>query len=251
MRPVPERQAAKAAGEKSYFTGKPCKNGHIARRSTASGCCLLCIRMNCSKWETSREWPPERTKAKEIGSPFYSTGKPCKNGHASKRRVLDGRCAHCAVARARKWTRARPGYEAAAARRRRAKDPTGHRAEVKRWASKNRDHVRAALAAWKAANIEYARAYGAVYQQKRRAHKAKNGGFYTTGDVLALRIKQGGLCAACRKSAKLEVDHIVAVIRGGSNDPINLQLLCRQCNASKGARDMVEWATEHGFVLDV
>lgn len=34
-------EAAKR-GESEYFTGKPCKNGHIAFRSTVSGACKEC-----------------------------------------------------------------------------------------------------------------------------------------------------------------------------------------------------------------
>jgi hypothetical protein len=37
------RSQAKAAGLKFYFTGKPCKNGHIAERY-AAGRCVLCTR---------------------------------------------------------------------------------------------------------------------------------------------------------------------------------------------------------------
>jgi hypothetical protein len=37
------RKAAIAAGLSKYFTGKPCKNGHISPRYTASGTCETCI----------------------------------------------------------------------------------------------------------------------------------------------------------------------------------------------------------------
>ena len=33
---------AKADGLPSYFTGKPCKNGHVASRHTAGGNCSIC-----------------------------------------------------------------------------------------------------------------------------------------------------------------------------------------------------------------
>jgi len=33
---------ARAKGESFYFTGVPCKNGHVAKRSTFSRCCLEC-----------------------------------------------------------------------------------------------------------------------------------------------------------------------------------------------------------------
>jgi len=47
-------------------------------------------------------------------------------------------------------------------------------------------------------------------------------------------------CQMCgdtaKEGAKLEVDHIHPVSKGGSNNPDNLQVLCRDCNAGKGAQ---------------
>lgn len=36
------RKDAKAAGLARYFTGQPCKRGHIAERITANGTCMIC-----------------------------------------------------------------------------------------------------------------------------------------------------------------------------------------------------------------
>lgn len=36
------RSAAIEAGEKFYNTGKPCKRGHVAKRSTMDGSCSAC-----------------------------------------------------------------------------------------------------------------------------------------------------------------------------------------------------------------
>jgi hypothetical protein len=44
-----------------------------------------------------------------------------------------------------------------------------------------------------------------------------------------------GKCVKCRKAEKLEFDHIIPVIKGGSNTERNVQLLCEQCNRAKGA----------------
>jgi hypothetical protein len=43
-------------------------------------------------------------------------------------------------------------------------------------------------------------------------------------------------CAACGNllSAHYEVDHRVALWRGGANDAANLQAMCRECHANKG-----------------
>jgi hypothetical protein len=41
-----ERAAAKAAGQTTYFTGRPCKFGHVVDRVTSSGSCGECSKAN-------------------------------------------------------------------------------------------------------------------------------------------------------------------------------------------------------------
>ncbi|HEU5019672.1 MAG TPA: hypothetical protein VFT69_17070 [Pseudolabrys sp.] len=41
----PTREMAKALGAKHYFTGDPCKRGHIAPRFTAKFACIECSRI--------------------------------------------------------------------------------------------------------------------------------------------------------------------------------------------------------------
>jgi 5-methylcytosine-specific restriction endonuclease McrA len=47
-------------------------------------------------------------------------------------------------------------------------------------------------------------------------------------------------CQMCGVTAKdgatLEIDHIYPVSKGGTNELDNLQVLCRECNAGKGAQ---------------
>lgn len=49
--------------------------------------------------------------------------------------------------------------------------------------------------------------------------------------------RDGHLCQLCREAPATEVDHIVPRVRGGSDDPANLQAACRWCNAQKNAGD--------------
>ena len=44
-----------------------------------------------------------------------------------------------------------------------------------------------------------------------------------------------GQCVKCGGREKLEFDHIIPVVSGGSNTERNIQLLCEGCNRSKGA----------------
>jgi hypothetical protein len=56
-------------------------------------------------------------------------------------------------------------------------------------------------------------------------------------DILS---RDGYCCQACgakaADGAELHIDHIHPVSKGGTNDPVNLQALCRDCNLGKGAR---------------
>lgn len=53
--------------------------------------------------------------------------------------------------------------------------------------------------------------------------------------------RDGGTCVACGSTEHLTVDHILPVSRGGTNEPDNLQCLCRHCNSTKGKRTNDEW----------
>jgi len=44
-----------------------------------------------------------------------------------------------------------------------------------------------------------------------------------------------GKCVKCSSNEKLEFDHVIPVSKGGANTERNIQLLCENCNRSKGA----------------
>jgi len=43
------RAEAKAKGLKRYFTGKPCKHGHVAERQVYNATCVVCERAAMKK----------------------------------------------------------------------------------------------------------------------------------------------------------------------------------------------------------
>src|SRR5271157_247897 len=62
--PLISRQEAKAQGLKRYFTGKPCKHGHVAERLVLDGNCLGCARISAKKGSANyRKNRPEKVNA--------------------------------------------------------------------------------------------------------------------------------------------------------------------------------------------
>ena len=63
-------------------------------------------------------------------------------------------------------------------------------------------------------------------------------------DVKADKFAKSNICPGCKKEKELEdmdLDHIVPKVRGGQDQWRNYQLLCRNCNTSKGGKGMAEW----------
>lgn len=54
-------------------------------------------------------------------------------------------------------------------------------------------------------------------------------------------IKQGQLCAYCNERRADTMDHVLPLVRGGTNYEGNLAPACRKCNSSKSGWTMIEW----------
>ena len=111
-----------------------------------------------------------------------------------------------------------------------------HREE---WAERNRRYYKAH------------RAESLVYWRARKARKLAATGTHTAADIRAQYKRQRGKCFWGRKvnpecDVSLEngfhADHVVPLIKGGSNGMENLVLACPSCNLRKGTKHPMEWA---------
>ena len=68
------RKEAKATGAKYYFTGEPCKHGHVALRKT-KGTCIQCLKVEWGKENNRRSTLPKSEAAKAAGRRYYERNR--------------------------------------------------------------------------------------------------------------------------------------------------------------------------------
>jgi 5-methylcytosine-specific restriction endonuclease McrA len=167
--------------------------------------------------------------ARILGLRRFFTGKPHLCGHVGERYVSNGGCVLCISDGYSKW---------------RETNLERDRARGRRWAELHRERAKERTRAWQIANPDEA----ATLSRNWKARKRNADGSHSVEDIELIRLQQKDKCVYCMKelSGKGEVDHIIALSRGGTNYPANLQLVCRCCNASKNARDHIEFAKSLG-----
>jgi hypothetical protein len=134
-----------------------------------------------------------------------------------------------------------------------------NKARFKRWYEENKDKNKINSRKWREGNREKDRFMAmrwvtnnpekaATIRRNRIARLKGAEGSHTAEEIAKLLKKQNGLCTGCKKDIKTSytVDHIVPLIRGGSNRIENIQLMCKSCNCSKGAKDMQEFLEYRG-----
>jgi hypothetical protein len=76
------RKAARARGLRNYFTGEPCKRGHIAERAV-SGCCVECRRVRARE-----RWAAD-PKYREAQQTLRANNPDLAAGYAREHRARD------------------------------------------------------------------------------------------------------------------------------------------------------------------
>jgi len=125
----------------------------------------------------------------------------------------------------------------------------------KRWRKKNPQKSRATCKAYyeknKAKELERAKTkfkkfktngYSDKHRLNQRVNKHKRrvskecSAPLTTIEWLQILENAGGCCESCGSSEDITIDHIIPVSKGGKHTAKNIQVLCRKCNSSKGAK---------------
>jgi hypothetical protein len=132
-RNIISRDEAKALGLKHYFTGVPCKHGHIGERSVRSGRCLECGRARSAKWKATNPERVREMRRKHRAANLEKVRE--KDREATRKQYIKNKDK---IRSKRAAWRAENKEEIAAYQR--------------QWYAKNKDRVRSKQAAWRAAN---------------------------------------------------------------------------------------------------
>lgn len=231
MKPIITKADAKAQGLARYFTGRPCRRGHVVERHTEIGDCVECRRNYFRTYMAERRLKnPEKTKEER-----------------------------------RNWRRRNPEKVKAGYRRYHAKHTEKIRARCREYRKANIEKLRARGRLYNQTNSETVKKRAEAWRlenpdrclanrQKRRARKQGAVGQFSADDIREIRKLQRNRCAepSCRRSLrgiKAHADHIMPLALGGSNERRNIQLLCPKCNRSKWATDPIDYAKRKGRLL--
>ena len=205
------RADARAKGLTRYFTGKPCKYGHITERTISSNVCLQCGRQRTAQWIADN---PEQKRNNDRKSYL-------KHFNRAKETYT-------------KWY---------------SKNSARQKSNMKSWYIKHKEQHLERFKIWCAKNHEKKR----VIDRNRRARQSGSEGTHTVTEVMILLEKQKWICAGpmCQTSLRKarHLDHIMPLIKGGSNNIANLQWLCPTCNLRKYTKDPIDFAQENGLLL--
>ena len=143
------RSEAKALGAPQYFTGKPCKQGHLAPKFTCSGSCTECLAAR--RREYMREWSEKNPEVKkQRAAEWYQ-----KNREEVIERVRANYYKDVDASRQRARDYAETHKEEAKSR-------------IKKWSQENPERKRQNDKAWVAANKDRAHSLKAKYRAARR-----------------------------------------------------------------------------------
>jgi 5-methylcytosine-specific restriction endonuclease McrA len=207
-RKLTTREEALENKEKKYFTGQPCAKGHVSERYTGSRECVFCrLEINRQNYKNNKE---------KISAQVAIWRK----NNREKIREINKRYYQMNIDK-----------EIARREKYRENNKTKIQEINKRYRENNKETM-------------------AVLLRNRRARKRNAEGRHTFEEIMDMLESQQYKCAVCfvpvsfqpnHIQRKLHVDHVVPLVRDGSNSILNLQGLCQPCNQRKSSKLMHEW----------
>jgi 5-methylcytosine-specific restriction endonuclease McrA len=204
------KEAARAAGERLFFTGEPCKRGHIAGWLVSSGGCLECERMY------KREQRLRNPEAAKVRLKRYQE----KNREKLNAKARANGKRHTFIAK--RWA---------------DQNPERRKAIRARWFEANKERAREQGRRKMHTRRAQLRGAGGVLS----ANIAER--------LLGLQRHKCAACKTGLGAKKYHLDHITALASGGTNTDSNIQLLCPPCNLSKWTRNPIDFMQSRGYLL--
>jgi hypothetical protein len=224
--PVVTREQARQYGLTRFFTGKPCKHGHLSQRTTANGGCIQCNAIT-TKALYQQEAPEKRQRRLETTVAWRAKFREDCLAYGR-----DYARAHKAEQRARQI--ANRELLNAQAREARLRNPELFKARAARFGKTPKGKLSRAVDA-----------------QRRRARLLGAEGVYTRDDVLRIGERQKWKCHWCGipTKKKYHADHLISLAKGGTNWPSNIVISCPTCNWNKNDLDPIDFARRIGRLL--
>lgn len=219
-----------------------------------SGKCRECNRKRAAAW---RKANPERNRANIKAWEEKNRERLLKAKKAYRQAHLDQERRSNAA-----WACAHPERVKDRSREWRVANPERAKENIRRWNEKNADRLRMKRQEWASLNPEKVLASAKAYRNRnphivrankanRRAREKRAGGKVSGHTISRLWHLQRGKCSCCKKPLgdDFHLDHIISLYAGGDNSFHNLQLMRKECNLSKNAKDPIKFMQQRGFLL--
>lgn len=218
---------ARRLGLGRYFTGQPCKRGHVSERYASGATCVACM-----GYGSRQNW--KRTNADTAKCRKCGEQKEAASFRVVKRsngaRYRSSYCRECHTEMTADWRRRNDDKYRSGLRRQQRRvitDPVAKEASRRahrKWAASNREKVRTAV-------------------KRRRGRRLGADGWHSS-EEWARRVAEFNChCAYCLSPMDRPTqDHMRPLSRGGTNDIDNLIPACVSCNSRKNARTLLEFA---------